>query len=214
MACYPGPMNEQERTAQVALAAEGDPDALQRLIIEYHNQLAGALHPRIEPALRRLIDPDDVLQDAYTLAFQNIASCEFENSAAFYRWLERIMINALRDRQRALKCQKRDIARVISDHGRSRSSYPELVQRLSSPDITPSRQVAKGEAVAAVISSLARLTDDQREVVRLRFLEELPVGEVASQMGKSEEAVHMLCHRALKSLRKLLVSITQYLSRL
>jgi len=79
---------------------------------------------------------------------------------------------------------------------------------------SPSRELAKAEVSAALTSSLARLTDDQREVVRLRFLEGWAVDEVASRLDKSEAAIHMLCHRGLKDLRKVMLSMTRFLSSL
>jgi len=161
-----------------------------------------------------LVDPDDVLQEAYATAYRNAGGCHFDSPAAFYRWLERIAINKLIDQQKAYRAQKRGAGALHDVPCVARSSYPELIRRLPAPDSTPSYKVAKREAIAAMISSLARLTNDQRECVRLRFLEELSVSEVATRMGRTEGAVHTLCHRALKSLAELMGSITQYLSRL
>lgn len=207
-------MNEPERIAQLELATEGDADALQRLIIHYHPQLRTALDGLMDRAARSFVDPDDVLQEAYASAYQTITGCCFDGPGGFYKWLERIALNKLKDQQRAAGRQKRDHAREIRSCVDTGTSYPDLVQRLASPDSTPSRQVARGEAVAAVVSSLARLTDDQRQVVRLRFLEGRSVADVAAHLGKTEPAVHMLCHRGLKSLRGLMASISHYLTRL
>ena len=206
-------MNERERAEQIELAAGGDLDALQRLIIEYHVPLRTALEGMMDAAMRRVIDPDDVLQEAYTAAFRAISGHHFDGPAAFYRWLERIALNELKDQQRALKRQKRDVAREVREPAQTRTSYPDLMHRLTATDSTPSRRVARGEAVAVVLSSLARLTDDQREVVSLRYLESRPVSEVAARMGKTEVAIHSLCRRALKALRQSMASTSHYLTR-
>ena len=94
-------------------------------------------------------------------------------------------------------------------HGSSdaATSYPQLIERLTRSQSTPSRHLARAEAIAAVMSSLARLTDEQRDVVRLRFLESRSVAEVAAKLGKSEAAIHMACHRGLKALRELMESV-------
>lgn len=205
-------MDEQARAAQAHAAADGDQDALQRLIVHYHATLRGTVERAIDPALRAHLDPDDVLQEAYITAFKRVGSCNFDGPGGFYKWLETIALNAIRPQQRALRSQKRDVARNVAQRPRSATSYPDLLHRLASPDSTPSRRVARHEATAAVLSALARLTDDQRAVIRLRILEDLPGPEVAAALGKSEAAVHMLTHRALKQLRHLLVSITRYLS--
>lgn len=141
----------------------------------------------------------------------------FDTPAGFYTWLKAIALARLKDAERRLRRRKRDVAREIGgvrDRRDGAESYPDLLNRLSGGGSTPSRHVAKHEAVAAVLTSLARLNDDQREVVRLRFLEARPVAEVAERLGKTEGAVHMLCHRGLKALRGHLGSITNYLTHL
>jgi RNA polymerase sigma-70 factor (subfamily 1) len=207
-------MDEPERARQVQLAAAGDLDALQRLVVHYHAPLCGVVERAIEPTLRPYLDPEDVLQEAYVTAFKTVADCTFDGPGGFYKWLEKLAHNQLKPQQRALRRQKRDVARNVAHQRPAGASYPDLLHRLASTESSPSRRVAKHEASAAVMASLARLTDDQRAVIRMRILEDRPAAEVATALGKSEPAVHMLCHRGLKELRRLLVSITRYLTRL
>ncbi len=205
-------MDEEERRFQVGLAVAGDGDALQRLIVEYHDAVRGVVARAMDPVIRRVLDPEDVLQDAYAAAFRHIGGGQFEGPGAFYKWLERIAVNELKDRERGLYRRKRDLGRQASGPRGQRTSYPALMERLAAPDSTPSRRVARNEAVAAVLSSLARLSDDQRLVVQLRFLEGLAVREIAERMGRSEDAVHALCRRGLIALREAMGSISRYLS--
>ena len=53
-------------------------------------------------------------------------------------------------------------------------------------------------------SALGELTDEQREVVVLKFVEDLQNQEVAAIVGKNEGSVKALQHRALRSLRRVL----------
>ena len=204
--------DDQEQAAQVQQAVQGEGDALQQLIMRCHGPLYGTVEGRMSPGLRRHVDPDDVLQEAYVAAFKSIQRCSFDGPAGFYKWLERIALDRLKDTQRNLKRLKRDVGRRQTGAGGAGTSYPDLVERLASPQSTPSRQLAKREASAAVLSSMARLTDAQRQVVRMRILEGRQAAEVAGALGKTEAAVHMLCHRGLKALREMMISITRYLS--
>ena len=200
--------------AQVKLAAGGDADAWQHLVIHHYAGLRGVVTGAIDAAMRSRIDPDDILHQAYIVAFKSIGTVEFNSPEHFQNWLKRIALDRLKDAQRAHRRQKRDVGREAHERSDSTASYPDLVHRLAGSESTPSRQIAKAEAIAAVMSSLARLTDDQREVVRLRFLEDVPVAEIAQRLGKTETAVYTLCHRGLKSLRGFMVSITRYLTKL
>lgn len=205
-------MDEPSRSLDVQRAAAGDADALQRLIVHYHGPLRGRIQGLIHHEMRSRVDPDDVLQQAYVAAFRTVASCRFDGPAAFYGWLETIAVSRLRDQERAWRQEKRDVAREAAQPPSLTASLPALIDRLSASEPTPSRRMAHKEAVAALMSSLARLSDDQRTVVRLRFLEGRSVAEIAQRLGKSEPAIHMLCHRGLKALRTLMQSITSFLS--
>lgn len=205
-------MTDDEQARQVKQAVTGDLDALQRLIVGYHPALRVAVNSKLDGASRRHVDAEDVLQEAYAAAFKDVTGCQFTSAAAFYKWLETIALDRLRDKQRALRRKKRDIAREVQPATLS-ASAPDLLNRIASPDSTPSRKLARDEAISALLTSLARLTQDQRDVVRLRYLEHMPVAEVAAKLGKTEAAVHMLCHRGLKALRTFMVSISRYMSR-
>jgi RNA polymerase sigma-70 factor, ECF subfamily len=62
--------------------------------------------------------------------------------------------------------------------------------------------VVDGDAEANALAMLAGLSEDHREVLRLRIIAELSVNDVAAIMQKSPGAIMQLQHRALASLRK------------
>lgn len=206
-------ISDAQLAQQVELAAAGDADALQRLIVRYHPILRARLAPQVGGKFARLIDVEDVLQQAYVSAFKALPESRFSSPGGFYKWLERIATNDWLDMQRALKRQKRDVRRVANSID-TRDSLVDAVQRIAASGPTPSRQLARGEAIAAALSCLARLTEEQRTVIRRRYFEHAPVAELAHELGKSESAVHALCYRALQRLREHLGPISRYLTRL
>ena len=234
-------MTEAERSHQVARAADGDADALQRLLVEYHDALHRLVDGAIDSSLRRRIEPEDVLQDAYVAAFRALkpaarrsdadeGACtssdrgvagaanenpgavtperpRFDGAAHFYKWLERIVLNKVREVARGARRQKRNIAREVAARSQTTTSYPELLQRITGTGTTPSRAATRRESIGALLTSLARLSDEQRAAVRLRFLEDVSVAEIAARLGKTETAVYTLCARGLKALRERLESL-------
>ena len=58
-------------------------------------------------------------------------------------------------------------------------------------------------------SALMRLNEDQRAVLVLRFLRGLANAEVATQLGKTEQAARALQYRALNRLRDLMGDATR-----
>jgi RNA polymerase sigma factor (sigma-70 family) len=191
-------------------AVPDEDDALQRLIVQCYPRLRLRLQKELGGDFQRYFDVDDILQEAFIAAFRAPAVGRPRHPRGFYHWLERVALNDLIDAKRALLSCKRDIRRVAKPD--PRSSMIDVVQRLAVSE-TPSRCVAKEEASAAAMSCLARLSEEQRQVICSRFLEHRSVAEVASEMGKTEPAIHALCYRALQALRGHLGSISRYLSK-
>jgi RNA polymerase sigma factor (sigma-70 family) len=59
-----------------------------------------------------------------------------------------------------------------------------------------------------VRAALLRLPPEQRQVIELRFVEDWPHDAVAAALGKTVEATRALQHRALTSLRRILLEET------
>ncbi len=206
-------MNENERTKQIELATQGDTGALQLLIVEYDGSLRALLEKRLDNSSRRYTSSNDILHDAYVAAYKGVSSCRFSGPAQFYRWLETIVIRKLMDHQRKMAKSPKGESHLRIGSPDGDKTYVNLSKIVESEDETPSQQLAHKDMTAAVLSSLARLPEDQRRVIQMRFLEHKPVAEVADALDKSEAAIHGLCQRGLKNLNKSLVSISRYLLR-
>ena len=64
------------------------------------------------------------------------------------------------------------------------------------------RRTAPLDEAAAAWKAVGRLPDDRRKAVVLRFVDELSTAEIAGVLGRSEGAVRVLIHRALRSVAK------------
>jgi RNA polymerase sigma-70 factor (ECF subfamily) len=67
----------------------------------------------------------------------------------------------------------------------------------------PDDGVELGVEQAALRRAILRLSPCQRQVIRLRYLYELPIQETANQMGRTPGSIKSLQHRALQSLSRL-----------
>ena len=102
-------------------------------------------------------------------------------------WLYRIARNVVAD---YLKAQQRESA-----------ALQEAATRLEAHDPGPASQVADREDLLA---ALRQLTEDQQQVIALRYYSGLTTEEIAQAIDRSERAVYSLEVRALASLRRLL----------
>ncbi len=80
--------------------------------------------------------------------------------------------------------------------------YEGIPNADASPHDAAERSIAQGELRLA----LSHLTEEQRQVIILKFVEGMDNSSVARVLGRSEGAVKSLQHRALVSLRKILSS--------
>ena len=92
---------------------------------------------------------------------------------------------------------------TIANERRNRRNHPavaiEAAGTIPGTANVESGAVARDEAAAAW-RAVSRLPADRRRAVVLRFVEEMSTAEIAGILGKSEGAVRVLLHRALKSL--------------
>ncbi len=106
------------------------------------------------------------------------------DASTFRIWLFRIARNVVSNEHR---------------HHRRRPVAPlEEALGISAPDDVAETALAR-EAGSAAWEAVARLPEDRRRVVILRFVDEMSTAEIAAVLGRSEGAVRVLMHRALRS---------------
>lgn len=187
-------------------AREGDALATARLLERYRARLKTMIACRLDPQLARRVDPSDVVQDSLIVAHDRLPQYLADPRIAFYPWLRRIAWNRLIDLQRRhLKSQRRSVHRETS----LQASVPDqsaaiLADRLVSSETAPLRRLARDELVRRVQTALELLSERHREVLVLRFLEQLPVREAAQVLEITEGAFKARQLRALSRLRVLL----------
>jgi RNA polymerase sigma-70 factor (ECF subfamily) len=193
------PPQPEEQTL-IRQAVAGDPTALASLLRRHYDPLVRHIRGRLGAALRDSIDPEDVVQEVHVEVFRSVNRFQPQGDAAFFGWLATLADRRLIDRARARQAAKRggDRKRVRAN---SCLSVDTLIHVLAVDDQTPSRIMAKQDGRIALRVALAGLKPEYREALRLRYDENLPVAEIARQMGRTERAIHMLCNRGLKRLR-------------
>jgi len=198
-------MNAEQANSMVTKAVGGDADALGELLEHFGPQVGAAL--RVGRRWQSMIDIGDVMQVTYLEAFLQIGRFDVARSGSFLRWLRTIAANNLRDAIRGLGGRDRPPIELRLSAPAPRSiedSASEFVEQLGYTTTTPSRIARRDEAGRILLAAMDRLPSDYREVVRRYDLDGMPIGDVASSIGRSAGAVHMLRARAHARLKELL----------
>jgi RNA polymerase sigma-70 factor (ECF subfamily) len=129
-------------------------------------------------------DAEDVTERTFLSALAAIGRYRDEG-ATFRAWLFRIAHNELAN---ALRARSR--------HG---AASLDAVDEPTAPN-DPAGLFGAAEERRRLARALGRLSDDRRQVIVLRFLDGLTAREIGAVLGRSEGAVRVLQHRALRDL--------------
>jgi RNA polymerase sigma-70 factor (ECF subfamily) len=148
-------------------------------------------------ALASLRDPDaagSVAQDCFLRAYRSRE--RFRGDCSIQSWLMRIAVNLIRDhaRNRRLQFWKRAPAFAVD----LEVSGQWIPDGGASPE---SRAMAK-EQLAAVWKAAGGLSERQRTVFLLRFVEDMDLLEIAAATGMKEGTVRLHLFRALQAVRE------------
>jgi RNA polymerase sigma factor (sigma-70 family) len=203
---------ERSEEQLLALAVQGDAEALSVLLERHGPPVRQGLTGGIARKWRSVLSVDDVMQQTYTDAFLTIRRFESRESGTFEGWLATLARRNLLDAVRLLSAEKRggDRHRVTPLMGDE--SMVALYELVGGSVTTPSSHAAKGEAKSALERAIECLPANYQKVVCMYDLEGRPIEEVAAAMERSAGAVYMIRARAHDRLGEILGAPQQYLS--
>lgn len=134
---------------------------------------------------------EDVTERTFLAALANLhrfderaRPADGEGASTFKVWLFRIARNVVANERRAAR--RRPIA-------------PLADAALFADPLDVERDAVRRDEVAAAWRAVGRLPEDRRRALVLRFVDELSTAEIAGVLGRSEGAVRVLIHRALRA---------------
>jgi RNA polymerase sigma factor (sigma-70 family) len=77
-------------------------------------------------------------------------------------------------------------------------------RKVAGPDLAPDQQAVRDEKIAEVMKYLSRLSDNQREVILLKFQQGLSYQEIQNITGLTQGNIGFLIHTGLKRVREML----------
>ncbi|HVN20033.1 MAG TPA: RNA polymerase sigma factor [Dongiaceae bacterium] len=181
--------NEEWTDEQVITRVLAGETALYELLMRRHNQ---RLYRVARAILRDDAEAEDVMQDAYVRAYQNLAS--FEGRAKFSTWLTRIAVHeALARTRRRSRFQSLDS--TDETHG-------DPMNTAVSSSRSPEQESYDRELASVIEKAVLSLSDEYRLVFTLRDVEGMSTDETAQCLNLTPENVKVRLHRAHAKLRR------------
>lgn len=164
----------------ITSAQQGNPEATGALYNRYHQGIYRFLYYRTgNPQIA-----EDLTSDVFLKMVQALPRYHYD-SISFPAWLFQIARN------------------LAIDYYRRSNSHPTsaLAEDVDSPEPDLESAIDFHLTCRGLADALARLDENQRDVILLRFVEGMPIAETASVLHKSEDAVKALQRRGLTALR-------------
>jgi RNA polymerase sigma-70 factor (ECF subfamily) len=184
---------------------ERDPNALAQYIEGNRWRIMAFIERQLGGALRRKVEPDDIFQETSADAVRALPEIDLADRDPF-GWLcqiaERRIVDAHR---RFFGAQKRDAGREVPlGQQRGGTSNVGLIDMLVASMTTPSQAFSRNAREARLMDAISQLPEEQREALRMRYVESLPSKTIAEKLGKSDAAVRVMLTRSLKKLQTIL----------
>jgi len=178
---------DPDQQALLERASQADPAALGMLYDLYSPKIYSYIYHRVGQAELA----EDMTGQVFMRMLEAIRSGHIWRTS-FSGWLYRIAHNLIIDYYRR----------------RQRASFVDIeeVPPLRAVREDPLRMVEQRLDSERLRAAIATLTEEQAQVITLRFLEEMSISEVAEIMDKSEGAIKALQYRAVLALRRAMES--------
>jgi RNA polymerase sigma-70 factor (ECF subfamily) len=145
-------------------------------------------------SLRDKESAENLTQECFVRAYR--AREQFRGESSFGTWLMRIAANVVRshERSRGVNFWRRAF--------RSSMDVSDIVEWIPDNQLSPEASAAERQQVEAVWRAVAGLSERQRTVFLLRFVEDMELGEIAAVTGMKEGTVKAHLFRGLRSVRQ------------
>jgi RNA polymerase sigma-70 factor (ECF subfamily) len=186
-----------DRSTQLDAARAGSREALGRALDRCRRYLLAVARRSLGPELQAKGGASDLVQETFLDAQRLFPRFEGESAAQLRAWLRCLLLHkAAKLGRRYRSTRKRQLSREVPLAGAGPAAG-----RFAAAAPTPSVQAMADEQLQRLRDAIARLPDDYRQVMTLRYQEGLPFEEVGRRLGRSADAARMLWARAVERLK-------------
>ncbi len=159
---------------------------------DYLRFLARLWMPR---GLQRKMDASDLVQDALVKACAKGDQFQGHAGGQYKAWLRVILKRTLLDRIEKYKGTPEESVRKVNE------SYRRLESWIEADQSSPSERMIRDEQLEHLAQLLAKLPDDQQEVLFRKHCLGCKVADIAEDLGRTIASVAGLLRRGLEQLR-------------
>jgi RNA polymerase sigma-70 factor (ECF subfamily) len=185
----------------LSAARAGSAEALGQALEGYRNYLLLVAQRELDPALQPKAGASDLVQETFLEAQRDFGHFHGASEGELRAWLRRLLLNNVANFTR--RYRDTDKRQVGLEQPLEPSSWSGTAGgNLPGSGSSPSGQAVGHEQAEALRRAMARLPEEYREVLRLRYEEGRSFEEIAQAMGRTANAGRKLWARAVGRLRQ------------
>ena len=185
-----------------ATASNRQRERFEELFEQVRPDVKQFIENRLSQKLRRRIDASDILQETHLVAFQRFEDFRRRRPMPVHIWLLKTarqqLVQAVRKHLQA-ECRT-----ILREEAWPDQTSVVLANSLMAKQSTPSKHISRKEIRQKFSEALASLTDDDRELLLLRQVENRPYDDISLILEMDAAALRKRYGRVLLRLRKAL----------
>jgi RNA polymerase sigma-70 factor (ECF subfamily) len=187
-----------ELDALIAAARNGSPGAVGKLLASCRDYLLLVANHELGRDLQGKIGASDLVQETFVEAQRCFVQFQGASQSELLGWLRQILMRQVLGVRRYYGTVKRDIS--LERSCSSDSAIQQAVESLPCVEQPPEHGISAAEDATVLCRALDSLPDDYRQVIALRYWENLDFDEIGQRMGRSAAAARKLWLRAVERL--------------
>lgn len=161
-------------------------DELDRLIEHHVAVLRHYVRLRAGPFVRSREPVSDIVQSALREIVEASPEFVYTGEAAFRRWIHRIATHKIIAKQRYHLAARRN---ATQEEILASRVWDVAQPGDSSPDHSPSKHAVHAEDLERLQSAFDELDEEDRSILSMRRIFDIPVAEIAEELGLAESTV-------------------------
>ncbi len=183
----------------VKRAQSGDDEAFSSLVEIFEKFVYNTALRYLSAAAQPTEAADDIAQNTFIKAWRSLSS--FRGECLFSTWLFRIAANSARD---YIRHKNRHQTVSLTSSEEDDDDNKEWDVPVTSGDTVPESSLEKKELILGVRRAIEQLPEDQRAVVVMRDIHELPYKTIADTLGIELGTVKSRLNRGRANLKTIL----------
>jgi RNA polymerase sigma-70 factor, ECF subfamily len=181
----------------------GDATALPEFLQHYRPQLLAYIDRNLGTLLRAKVEAQDIWQETAMAAVNALPKADLSDRDPF-GWLCQIAQQRIIDASRKHAAQKRDSDFEVALNSPVGDSSHDWMSVLAASMTSPSQAFAREERHGQLYAAIQSLPTDVQQVLRWRYVDDLPTKVIAEKLGKSDVSIRVMLSRSVQKLQELM----------